>query len=220
MLKKAYNWLHRKTSQPKEEGAYSAGYWQDKTRKQALLLCSDAKGSILEIGCGEGLFLAQLAAQNPGSEIFGIDFDQARIRQAGERLDKQGIKNVHLSLQEATSLDFTDGRFNTVVCINVFFNMASLESVRQTLKEVRRITDAGGRVIFDFRNSLNPLLALKYSLARFYDETVAGLPLNTYRPGQISAVLNEQGFKIRRKSPIGKIWGCFAPIFVIEAVKE
>ena len=73
MIKRLYKWFHSVTSRPEEAGEYSAGYWPDKVRRSALDLCAHKRGRILDVGCGEGLFLSKLALSNSGAEIWGID---------------------------------------------------------------------------------------------------------------------------------------------------
>jgi len=212
MLTKMYRWILKLTSRPGEKGEYSGGYLQDKIRKEVLALCYNVKGRLLEIGCGEGLFLAQIIEQNRKLELWGIDNDDARLKAAALRL-----RNVNLSRQDALRLSFEDGYFDTVICINVLFNMRSIEEVKRTLKEMKRVCKRGGSVIFDFRNSLNPLLPIKYRLARYYDDTLKGLPLKTHSPKEIESVLKELGMAAVKKRFVGFSSGFLAAAIVVEA---
>lgn len=219
MLKDVYYRLHRLISRPKERGEYSAGLWQDAARKEALNFCRNIKGRILEVGCGEGLFLNQLVGQNPGLEIWGIDNSSERISQAEQRLDRIGAHNFHLSVEDATRLPFAEEFFDAVVCINVFYNMPSKEVVKDTFSQMKRVCKKQGIIIFDFRNAANFLLRLKYKIAPFYDETVSNLPLKTYYPGEMEALLSEFGLGIIQRSYLGASGKRFAPIIIIEAQK-
>lgn len=218
MLKRFYCWLHRKVSDSKEANEYSAGRWQDMVRKEALKLSFKTQGRLLEIGCGEGLFLAKLAKQDPDLEIWGVDSSRERLQHAEARLKVQNIKNIKLALQEAPLLDLPEGYFDRIVCVNVFLNMPTIETVKRTLESMRRVCKSDGRIVFDFRNSRNPLLVLKYRFASFYDPTVKGHVLNTYNPKEIESILEDLGFKIERTITFGWfICRRFAPIFIIEA---
>lgn len=216
MLAGIYYWLHRLVSKPQERGEYSSGVWQDKIRTAALKLCIFALTRILEVGCGEGLFLAQVFKANPKIGLWGVDNSPARISQAQKRLIG---KDAHLFIEDATRLSFNDGYFDAVICINVFFNMPSLEVVKKTLAQMKRVAKDDGRLIFDFRNSQNPLLALKYKLAPFYDRTVRELPFKTYSLGQVSEILEELGLEIVSKNYFGSKCKSWAPIILIEAKK-
>lgn len=211
MLKKIYSWLHR--------GSYSAGYWQEKVRQQALILCDKAKGKLLEVGCGEGLFLTRLATEYPQLEIWGIDSSNIRLKDAQAQLKQLQLKNVNLSLQEAGQLDFGAESFDRVVCINVIFNLQSRDTVSQVIQEFSRVCKKGGRLILDFRNAKNPLLYLKYKFAYVYDESVKTLPLKTYTLQDLQLLLNAAGFEIMHKVYIGFPVKKIAPAVILEAQK-
>ena len=219
MIKKIYSWFHRATSSPPVRGEYSGGYWQGLVRRETLLLCQGIQGRVLDVGCGEGLFLAELARQKPELKLWGVDNSKQRLELAEKRAREQNLKNITFSLQQAPGLAFEEGFFDAAVCINVFFNMESLASVSQTLSQMKRVCKTGAKIIFDFRNSQNPALRLKYKLARYYDDTVKGLPLKTYSPKQIDAILNELHLGTRGKRRLGFKLKSLAPIILVEAEK-
>jgi len=220
MLSKIYGWFHKRISRPDEKGEYSKGYWPDRIRTEVLGMCRGATGRLLEVGCGEGLFITHLARQNPGLEIWGIDNSMDRIAEADAKIKGRGLKNLRALFGQASRLDLQDGSFDTVVCVNVFINMPSFDMVKQALVEMGRVCKKGGVIIFEFRNALNPLLMIKYGLARYYDETVKDLPLATYRPKKIEEVLGEMRFEITGRRHIGFPPGLFAPVIIIEARKS
>jgi len=219
MITKLYYWLHRRVSKKDERGEYSSGYWQDKIRRQALEMCRGSSGRGLEVGCGEGLFITQLARQNPLMRLWGIDFDEARLRRAEERIKEQGITNITVLKSAAPKLVFEDEYFDTVVCVNVLLNMESFDAVRQAFQEIKRVCKRSGKVIFDFRNSRNCLMQLKFRLAGYYDRTVRDLPLHTYHPQRIESLLNESGFSCVRRAYVGSLIKRYAPVIIVEAVK-
>jgi ubiquinone/menaquinone biosynthesis C-methylase UbiE len=216
MISGLYYRLHRFFSKKQERGEYSSGVWQDKIRTAALKFCVGTPKRILEVGCGEGLFLAQICQANPGSGLWGVDNSPDRISRAKTRLSG---KNAYLSVEDAANLSFDDGYFDVSVCVNVFFNMPSIEVVKKTLAQMKRVSRNDGRLIFDFRNSQNPLLALKYKLAPFYDRTVRDLPLKTYSLAQMSKILKELGLEIVSQNYFGASCKSWAPIILIEAKK-
>lgn len=220
MFNKVYYRLHRLASKSPERGEYSGGYWQDIIRRQALELCRGLNGRMLEVGCGEGLFLAQLASQNPGLEIWGVDNNEVRLKEAQERFRAKNIKNINLFLQEATDLRFEEGYFDTIACINVFLNMPSIKVVKESLAQIKRVCKKSGKVIFDIRNRANPILALKYMLAPYYDGTVKDLPLKVYGLNQVKNILEDLGFSILKERFIGFPIRRFSPIIIIEAQKN
>jgi ubiquinone/menaquinone biosynthesis C-methylase UbiE len=218
MIEKVYYWFHRKTAKKGEEGEYSSGYWQGRVRKNALEMSRDTTGRLLEVGCGEGLFLQQVMHINPDLDISGVDKWNGILSKARTRL--QGAKTDFTLLKaDATDLPFDDSFFDTVVCINVFFNMESSEKLKGALKEIARVCKKRGRIIFDFRNSRNPLLFIKYQLAKYYDSTVKELPLNTYSSGSIKMIVKDLDLDIIQERHLFFPIKSLAPIIMLETVK-
>jgi len=219
MLKKLYYWFHNITSKPEERGEYSSGHWQEEVRAQAINLSRIDTGNLLDVGCGEGLFLMKAAENYPHLLIHGIDKWQDILDKAKAKAEEHHLTNVHLAHADATRIPYEDNFFDVIVCINVFFNLPSDDIFDQVLKEISRVCKTGGMMIFDIRNRLNPLLCIKYKLAKYYDETVKDLPLRTYRLQDVEGVLRKYAFQITKKTPLSFPKNKWAPIFVIEARK-
>ena len=217
MIKRFYYWLHNRLSKQDEREEYSAGLWQDALRQEALAQCRGAKGKLLEVGSGEGLFLSQLAMVNPGVELWGVDNSQERLRQAEYRFKEHHLSCPHFNLSDASKLPFEDEFFDAVVCVNVFFNMPSAEVVKKVLLEMRRVCKKGGTIIFDFRNARNPFLRLKYKLAPLYDATVKAIPLTTYHPKEIESMLRDAALRVTLRKPLGLGGLLFAPLILMKA---
>lgn len=220
MLKNFYYWLHKKLSKPVERGEYSAGFWQEAIREKVFSLCSDTQGRILEVGCGEGLFLSKIAQPRNNMVVFGVDLWWDILIKAKNRCLEQSLDNVKIIQADAQTLPFKSDFFDRVVCINVFFNLPDENVLQSSLQEIARVTKSGGRVVFDMRNSMNPFLFLKYKLAKYYDETVKDLPLRTYRFKKVTSYIARYNFKVVNKISIGFPWNRFAPIFIVEAQKK
>ena len=212
MLAKIYSWLHNLSSRPEERGEYSSGHWQDMARQETLDLCRYTKGRVLEVGCGEGLFIENLVKKSPNLEVYGVDNDEERLNAARARLI-----GVNLSKQDAAGLSFEDGYFDAVICVNVLFNMRTKDDVRRALTEMKRVCKTGGSIIFDIRNSANPIIIAKYALAKYYDDTLKGLPLKTYSVKEIEDVLKSLSMKIVDKKYIGLKSRIFSFVIVMEA---
>ena len=221
MIKKAHRHSHEAIRGREEEHNPSSGYWPEAVRIKTVELSAESRGKVLEVGCGEGLLLTRLAKTYPGLDIFGIDSNPAQIERARRKLEKNHLNNVRVCLQDAENISFADESFDRVICVNFFYNMASEESVRRVLKSMNRVCKKGGRMIFDFRNALNPLLWLKYRFAVYYDKTTRGLPLKTYRPEHVKSILKDSGLTIKRSMFMGlPILKRLAPIIMIEAEKR
>ena len=222
MLKKFYRWFYKKISNSKERGEYSAGVWPHRIRQKVINLCREYKGGkLLEVGCGEGLFILNLATANPQLEIVGIDNNISGLLSTREKCENKKFKNVKLIYADAVNLPINDEYFDCLVCINTFLNLESIKVVNHILGQMARVCKKKGKIFFDFRNSLNPFLRLKYKLAPYYDSTIEEnkLPLNTYYPKDIEDILRKLNFKIINRIYIGFPLKMLAPIIIIEAEK-
>ncbi|MCX7662008.1 MAG: class I SAM-dependent methyltransferase [Candidatus Omnitrophica bacterium] len=221
MLKEIYQRLYKITAKSSIGSLYFLGKWQELIRRQTLKLCNNITGRVLEIGCGEGLFLERLAKINPTLEIWGIDNNPLCIREAEIRMGRANLKNVNLRLEDAFNLSFPDNYFDLVVCINFILILSSSDLVKNVLGEINRVLKRKGKIIFDFRNRLNPLLLIKYRLAKYYDGTVKDLPLRSYYFEEIEDLLKKLNFQILQKKHLGFSLRIkkFSPIVIIEAEK-
>lgn len=220
LIQRVYECIRRLFSKPEERGEYSAGHWQAQIRQEVLRMIAPDSGSVLEVGCGEGLFLAQVAGFYDKIPVFGVDNWKDILLKAERRLHEKHLGRVKLLQADASALPFEENHFDTVVCVNVIFNLKSDEVVNSVLKEMSRVCKNSGRIIFDFRNAGNPFVYLKYKFAPYYDPTVKNLPLRTFRLEQIRLFLDKSGLKITRLEHIGSMLKSFAPIIIVEARKN
>ncbi len=95
---------------------------------------------VLEIGCGTGLILGQVATR--AREATGIDISAGMLGLAHRR----GLRVVQAS---ATDLPFPDATFDTVYSFKV---LAHVQDIDRALGEMLRVTRPGGRLLLEFYN--------------------------------------------------------------------
>ena len=210
------DWTHR----PQEKGLPSAGYWQSKVRDTALGLCVSCRGRLLEIGCGEGLFLSAMTSRHPALEIWGVDRSQEQLALSDRTFRAQKVASCRLEKAEASALPFQDAYFNTVVSINFLLCLKSSQEVRRVLSEVARVLAPGGRLILEIRNKNNLFLKIKYGLARYYDGTLKDNPLTLYDPTWIERILGDAGLEVTGRIYLDFFIKRYAPIVIFEAKKH
>lgn len=95
---------------------------------------------VLEVGCGTGLLLAQIAAFARSAR--GVDLSPGML----ERARARGLNVVEGS---ATDLPFADESFDIACSFKV---LAHVRDVRRALSEMARVVRPGGHVIAEFYN--------------------------------------------------------------------
>jgi amino acid adenylation domain-containing protein/non-ribosomal peptide synthase protein (TIGR01720 family) len=112
---------------------------------------------VLEVGCGTGLLLFQLA---PGSERYvGLDFSQRALDRVAAGLGRLGSSSgdVRLVRREAADLDGL-GSFDVIVLNSIIQYLSDDRHLRRVLRACRRVLDDDGVVFVGDVRSL-PLLA-------------------------------------------------------------
>ncbi len=114
--------------------------WRD-TRVEQLLALRPKR--VLEIGCGTGLLLLQIA---PHCEAYhGTDFSQAALDYVREALAEEHRGRVTLSCREAADFGGMEAEAYDLVIINsVVQYFPSIEYLREVLGGARRVLGAGG----------------------------------------------------------------------------
>lgn len=221
LVERFYGWLHSKSSPSGERGEYSAGFWQNKIRENAVALASSYSGRVLEAGCGEGLFLEGLRKANPKLELYGVDSWPDILSKAQKRLADYGVR---LEEGDVFKLPFFDAYFDAVVCINVFINLNFKNShgIDAAIAELARVCKPGGHIILEFRNALNILVSLKFKLAKYYDVTIRDrqLPLNTFLERDMRAIFKRFHCDIGRTRHLDFPVKALAPIIILEVQKN
>lgn len=85
--------------------------------------------SILDVGCGGGLFTIRLAKHFPSAQVLGIDLSTKAIEIANSHLRKQKIINVKFNTPATPQLDFSPGSFDIVTATLVCHHLPDEELI-------------------------------------------------------------------------------------------
>ncbi|MBN1504144.1 MAG: class I SAM-dependent methyltransferase [Candidatus Eisenbacteria bacterium] len=99
--------------------------------------------SVLELGCGYGRVLVELARK--ASSVFGVDTSLESLAMARETMP--GSSAWRLAGMNAVDLAFRDGTFDTVICIQNGLSAFKVDQ-RRVIEEAIRVTRPGGRALF------------------------------------------------------------------------
>jgi SAM-dependent methyltransferase len=118
-------------------------------KRSAFIRRLAAPGPALEVGCGTGLLAGRLSRR--GFTLTGLDPSRGMLDELVRRFPE--VKAV---VGSGTALPFAGESFALTYCVAVMHHIAEPDAVRQTLAEMVRVTQPGGRVIVWDHNPLNP----------------------------------------------------------------
>jgi ubiquinone/menaquinone biosynthesis C-methylase UbiE len=104
-----------------------------------------ADSAILDVGCGGGSTIQQLALRAPGGKVSGIDYSPASVAVA-RRTNARDIDagRVDILVGSVSSLPYADHSFDAVTAVETHYYWPDLAT---DLGEIRRVLRAGGRVV-------------------------------------------------------------------------
>ena len=147
---------------------------------------------VLEIACGTGQFTAPLASG--AKSYLATDYSERMLAKAKRHAKAPGLS---FSVQDATNLDFTSGRFDAVVIGNALHIMPDPDAA---LKEIRRVLKPDG-VLFapTFVRGTVVINKLRMKFIR-----MIGLKVyHNWSDTEFLDYLPSQGFKVEEHETIG-----------------
>jgi len=161
-----------------------------------------AKGRMLDIGCGAGLFLGLIATFRP--EGVGIGFDSSRdaisIAQGmSQRLPRQGrLEFEHRDVQDS----WPDGLFDVVSMVDVLHHVPS-EAQGAVVRQALGKAAPGG--IFIYKDMApRPLWAAMGN--RLHDLALARQWIHYFPVRGVEAAARDAGFRLEREVDTRMLW--------------
>ncbi|OGP82009.1 MAG: hypothetical protein A2Z08_09225 [Deltaproteobacteria bacterium RBG_16_54_11] len=173
-------------------------------------------GKLLDIGAGEGLLLKAFGSAAT-KWIYCIDLEKGRLEQAAKRCSD--TKRSLFIVGDGRHLPFKNDIFDEVTLLNLFMNIPDRRVVASLLKDALRVCKNQGKIIFDYRNILNPWIVTLYKTVRFHDPDIK-LPLRAFTRSEMKGVLRSVG--IRKgvvHHPIPSWWRVNPPVYLVEVKK-
>lgn len=127
-----------------EGDAWIENYWKSRDHPHRFFLveriCQHSLiRRVLEIGCGPGANLYNLAKKLPNAEILGIDVNPVAVKRGNELLKTEGIRNVQLEVGKAQELkEFANKSFDVVFTDAVLIYI-SPDEINRVVEEMLRV---------------------------------------------------------------------------------
>lgn len=101
---------------------------------------------LLDIGCGTGRTLHQIARTHPAMRLHGVDLSPAYIKLARRRL--LDVDEVTLAVENGEALPWTDATFDVVTSVYLFHELPR-NARRNVVREMLRVVKPNGLVVIE-----------------------------------------------------------------------
>ena len=145
---------------------------------------------ILDVGCGTGRTLSQIATALPDQRYFGIDLSGFYVETAREHL--AGTPDVNLVTENAEKLPFRDEYFDIVTSVFVLHELPR-KTRRNVLAEALRVLRPGGLLVIEDSAQLSDAPDLAFFFEGFADDMHEPFYRDYVRDG-LEALLARTGF--------------------------
>jgi SAM-dependent methyltransferase len=160
--------------------------------RRVLPVTGGSFGSILDAGCGSGVFSFELAKRHPQAQVLGVDSDPALVARANEISRRAGLDNCRFEESDVTRLGF-DGVFDLVVSVD---NFEHVEDDVAAMRELLQALRPGGRLVAHVPGYERRWLIF----GRRVNFDVPGHVRPGYRSDELVGKLRQAGFQVTEHS--------------------
>ena len=152
---------------------------------------------VLDVACGTGRTLHQLARAHPAMRLYGVDLSPAYVRTARERL--RDVAELTLAVDNAERLPWADATFDAVTSVYLFHELPR-NARRNVVRELARVVAPGGVVVVE--DSAQPsdspeLAAVLHDFPREFHEPF----YEDYLADDLAVLLAEHGLVVESVEP-------------------
>jgi ubiquinone/menaquinone biosynthesis C-methylase UbiE len=152
---------------------------------------------LLDIGCGTGRLLSQLAVAHPALRLFGVDMSPPYVQAARELL--ASVPEVSLVAENAESLPYRDAYFDAITCVYLFHELPRAAR-RRIVTEMKRVIAPGGLLVVEDSAQLAESAVMAPGLANFARDFHEPF-YDDYLRDDMAALLGEAGFRVESVTP-------------------
>ena len=140
---------------------------------------------VLDIGCGHGRSLAEIASRAPDGRVAGVDPSELMVEIAIKRNSRLvKTRRIDVTVGAIEALPFADGSFDKALCVHVIYFWKNL---RVGFQEIARILKPGAQFALVFRSSADAA-AVKAFPSDIY---------HFYNLVEVQAALIDAGFEVQ-----------------------
>jgi ubiquinone/menaquinone biosynthesis C-methylase UbiE len=148
---------------------------------------------ILDVACGTGSALNQIALAHPAEKYWGLDLSPYYLHHAGRRLAH--VQNLSLVTENAEHMPLADGSFDVVTSVFLFHELPE-RARKNVLAEMRRVLKPGGLLVIEDAAQLQEAADLRVFLENFARSMNEPF-FADYIASDLSVAVREAGFLVR-----------------------
>lgn len=99
--------------------------------------------SMIDLGCGKGVFTFELARRFPGAKITAVDIDEKQVEVNRQVAKKHGHRNIDFEVQDILNMPY-ESQFDLAVSVD---NLEHIQDDVAALKVVHRALKPGGKLV-------------------------------------------------------------------------
>jgi len=122
---------------------------------------------ILDVACGTGRTLLQLATSLPDAKLYGLDLSPFYVQTARKLL--RDVTDASLIAENAESMPFCDGYFDAVTSVYLFHELPR-NARRNVLREMHRVLKPGGLLVIEDSGQYSEAGSVAFFLEQFSEE--------------------------------------------------
>ena len=149
---------------------------------------------LLDIGCGTGRTLHQIARAHPALRLWGVDLSPAYVKVARER-----ARDATIAIENGEALPFADGAFDIVTSVYLFHELPR-NARRNVVREMHRVLRPGGLLVIEDSAQLTESADITTALREFPREFHEPF-YQDYLDDDLAAMLSEVGLAVSAVEP-------------------
>lgn len=153
---------------------------------------------ILDVACGTGRALRQMALAMPGAKLYGLDLSPYYV-QAARELVTDVSPDVSFVAENAENMPFRDDYFQAVTSVYLFHELPR-NARRNVCREIFRVLEPGGTVVFEDSAQYAEAGEVAFFLERFSEEFHEPFHRD-YLRDDMAEMLTETGFQVQSAEP-------------------
>jgi ubiquinone/menaquinone biosynthesis C-methylase UbiE len=152
---------------------------------------------LLDVACGTGAALHQVAKAHPQLSYFGIDLSPHYARHARHQL--ADVAQLAIAVENAEAMPFSDASFDVVTCVYLFHELPR-KVRRRVAAEMLRVLRPGGLLVVEDAAQLSDSAVLEPALRTFPREFHEPF-FDDYLEDDLAALFVEAGAELRSSEP-------------------